>query len=280
MSSSILPNDTALSETRGQVGWIRLNRPKTMNALNPAMIDAIHAALDQFDASGDIRAIVITGTGRAFCAGADLKDARANGEAENGDAASERFLDSVQNMMLRLERSKIPVLSLLNGITMGAGFEIALCCDIILAARSARIGDGHAKFGLLPGGGSSARLPKRVGIPAAKAFMFTADLFVAEEAARLGMVEFVFDDEQAEAQAQSIGERIASRSPLAIQRMKELITKAVDVPLDVALEEERKMMRLHRHSADRAEGLAAFAEKRAPKFTGNSTTLDMKSRGP
>ncbi|HPU54417.1 MAG TPA: enoyl-CoA hydratase/isomerase family protein, partial [Burkholderiaceae bacterium] len=137
--------------------WITLNRPAAMNAITPAIVEGIETALDQALNDPQVRAIVLTGTGRAFCAGADLKYVR---EQTHGDeSANAAFLQTVLHLMNRLETFPKPVIAAINGLALAGGLELVLCCDLVIAARSAKIGDAHANFGLLPGGGSSVRLP-------------------------------------------------------------------------------------------------------------------------
>jgi len=248
--------------------WLVLSRPEALNAINDDMVDGLGNAFDNIEADDEVRVVVLTGTGRAFCAGADLRDAKSNAESDGGGEASERFLDRVQALMHRIESFPKPTICAINGLTLGAGLELALCCDIIVASARARIGDGHAKFGLLPGGGSSARLPRRISTAAAKLVMFTADLYTAEELREWGLIQRVYEEADFGDSVQLLCERIGSRSPLAVARMKELVDKTTSRSCAEALAAEREMMRLHRGSYDRAEGLAAFAEKREPRFLG------------
>lgn len=246
-----------------QVLRITLHRPDAMNALNPSLLRGLAAALDQAQAQGDVRAVVITGAGRAFCAGADLKFVQGDQAAATG-----RFLDELGVLLNRIEAFPVPVIAAVNGLALAGGLELVLCCDLVLAARSARFGDAHANYGLLPGGGGSVRLPRRIGATRAKYLMLTGELVTASAMETAGLVSRVVDDEVLPAEALALAGRIAARSPLALARMKRLVDDGLEQPAAVALRQELQVVALHRHSADMREGLLAFKEKREPRFGG------------
>jgi enoyl-CoA hydratase/carnithine racemase len=267
MASSIPGSDELLVERRDHVVWLTLNRPAALNSINPTLLASLRAALDAIEADSAIRSIVLTGTGDSFCSGSDLGIVRG---AKNDDREHhlERFIEGVNDVLNRIERLPFPVIAALNGTTLGAGLELALCADLIVARTDARVGDGHARYGLLPGGGASARLPRRIGAAAAKWLSFTGDLIEAERLLACGLVQCVFSPEEFHDAVSRLAARIASRSPLGLKRMKTLIDRALLVSLEQALTNEKEMLKLHRSSWDRAEGLAAFASKRTPKFRG------------
>ena len=269
MASDDATADELLVEVHDRVAWLTLNRPAALNSVNPAMLAALHSAVDRIVADDDVRAIVLTGTGRAFCAGADLGVVNgAEADAEAQERRVQEFVDGVNAFLKRLESLPLPVIAALNGMTLGAGLEFALCADFVVATASARIGDGHARYGLLPGGGASARLPRRVAPAAAKWLSFTGDLVEAAQLLPCGLVQCVFPDEEFAGSVARLARRIASRSPLALRRVKTLIDNALLVTLEQALADERAMLIEHRSSWDRAEGLRAFAERRDPEFRG------------
>lgn len=253
-----------IREVREKAMWIRLNRPDAMNSLTPQMLQGIDAALDEAECRSDVMAVVLTGTGRAFCAGADLKYARTQAGAE----ATGDFLQKVSATMNRLDRFPKPVIAALNGITLAGGLELVLCCDLVLAARSAKIGDAHANYGLLPGGGGSVRLPRVIGSTRAKYLLFTGDFLSAEEFVAAGLVNQVVDDDRLEATTQAVVDKIATKSPVGLRRMKALIDDGLQQPVETALRLELLASEAHAHSADVREGLAAFDEKRKPCFIG------------
>lgn len=254
-----------IQEVRQGAMWIRMNRPDAMNSLTPEMLQGIDSALDEAQGRPDAMAVVLTGTGRAFCAGADLKYVH----TQAGTEATGDFLQKVLATMNRLDHFPKPVIAALNGITLAGGLELVLCCDLVLAARSARIGDAHANYGLLPGGGASVRLPRVIGATRAKYLMFTGDFLPAEDFVAAGLVNQVVDDDQLEAATQALVDKISKKSPLGLRRMKALIDDGLQQPVDTALRLELLASEAHAHSADIREGLTAFNEKRKPRFSGH-----------
>jgi enoyl-CoA hydratase/carnithine racemase len=253
-----------VAERRNRSMWIRLNRPQAMNALTPQVIQGLDAALDVAQREPEIVSVVLTGTGPAFCAGADLKYVRIQA-AEGGTGT---FLEGVLRFMARLDAFPKPVIAALNGITLAGGLELVLCCDLVIAARGAKIGDAHANYGLLPGGGSSVRLPRVIGVNRAKYLLFTGDFVSADDMQSAGLVNQVVEDEQLEAAAQALADRLAAKSPLGLKRMKALVDDGLEQPEATALRLELLASEVHAYSDDMREGLAAFEEKRTPRFTG------------
>lgn len=246
--------------------WITLNRPDALNAITPAVVSGINAALDKAQQS-DVRAVVLTGTGRAFCAGADLKFVR--GEAGDDETALGRFLDTVLLVMNRIEAFPRPVVAALNGLTLAGGLELTLCCDLVIAARSAKLGDAHANYGLLPGGGASVRLPRKIGPTRAKYLLYTGEFLPAEQLVDAGLVNEVVDDDMLIPATEALVAKLVSKSPLGLRRMKALVDDGLEQPSTIALRQELLASEVHARSRDLKEGLAAFEEKRKPRFTGN-----------
>lgn len=261
-----MQDSEVLTEVRDGAIWITLNRPAAMNSISPGIIQGVMEALDQAEARDDVRAVVLTGAGRAFCAGADLKFVR--GEQNSAAGQSSRFLDDLLVLLNRIEAFPQPVIAAVNGMALAGGLEMALCCDLVIAARSARFGDAHANYGLLPGGGGSVRLPRKIGPTRAKYLMYTGEFVSAERMETAGLVNEVVDDAELGAAVTDIVRRIAAKSPLGLARMKALVNDGLEQPADVALRQELLVTALHKHSYDIAEGLAAFEEKRAPRFLG------------
>jgi len=266
------PTGTAvLQERRGAVLWLRLNRPETLNGLHPAVLADLNAGLDAAEADAGIRGVVITANGRAFCAGADLvyamslQDAPAPPGRRN---ANQVFLNDVRATFARIEHLEMPVIAAVQGITVGGGLELALCCDFIVAARSAKIGDGHANYGQIPGGGGSVRLPRRVGLSFAKRLLFTGELLLPEQYAGTDLITEIVDDEALEDTVQAFAESMAGKSPVGIAHMKSLVNDTFDIPVEVGLTLELAQAAQHQTSQDWHEGITAFNEKRRPVFTG------------
>lgn len=253
-------------EHRNAVSWLYLNREKQLNAISPACMQELKRALELLRDRAETRVIVISGKGRAFCAGADLTGAVPDPTAPPSPEPT--FLDYGQAMEDVLNAMPKPVIAAVNGICCGGGLELALMCDFIIAAEGARIGDAHANFGAMPGGGASVRLPRVVGINWARYMMFTGDLFPASEMAQIGLVTRVVPDDQLEAEVQKVAEKISEKSPLGLKRMKALLVDGMDMPLAHALRTEKLVSAAHMRSYDSSEGGRAFAEKRKPVFRG------------
>lgn len=256
-------------DQRGEARWITLDRPESMNSLSPRLIDGLHRAIVEAQRDRAVRAIVVTGAGRAFCAGADLKAALAlPGEGDEGRRLA-TFLEQAQAMMNALEASRVPTVAAVNGIALAGGLELALCCDLIVAQADARIGDGHLRYGQLPGGGGSVRLPRRVGLARAKHLMYTAELWSAEQLLHWGLVAEVAPVGRLTETVDALLARIVRHSPLALERLKRLLDDGWDQPPAAALRAEIVASEAHAHSFDRNEGLDAFAQKRTPAYRGH-----------
>jgi enoyl-CoA hydratase/carnithine racemase len=253
-------------EQRGAAVWLRINRPDALNSLNPDVVDALEQGLSRAESDPSVRCVVLTGTGRAFCAGADLKFVRhaaeGAGEGQNG------FLQRVGALLNHIESFPKPVIAAVNGLALAGGLETVLCCDIVVAASGARLGDAHANYGLLPGGGASIRLPRKIGVNRAKQLIFTGDFLPAADPTWNGLVNAVVPDDELEQTVTALTDKLASRSPLALRRAKQLVNDGLQQPVDTGLRLELLASALHQHSEDMAEGLRAFEEKRSPQFSG------------
>jgi enoyl-CoA hydratase/carnithine racemase len=264
-SETDMTGESVLVEVRANALWITLNRPMALNSITPDMVAGITAALARAD-DPEIKAVVLIGTGRAFCAGADLKYVKST--TQGGEAAVARFLDTVLDMMAQLEACPRPVIAAVNGLALAGGLELVLCCDLVVAARSAKIGDAHANFGLLPGGGSSVRLPRKIGPTRAKYLLFTGDFVPADDLVACGLINEVVDDGELTVAVERLVAKLASKSSLVLRRMKALVSDGLEQPKDIALRLELLVSEVHAHSHDMKEGLAAFEQKRKPKFIG------------
>ena len=220
--------------------------------------------MDAAEADPGIRVLVLTGSGRAFCAGADLGVVAGSG----GEDAFVRFLTDVGTTFRRLEQLPLPTIAAVNGFALAGGLEMLLCCDLVVAAQEAKIGDAHANYGLIPGGGGTVRLPRRVGPALAKQLMFTGAFLPAAELRHSGLLNDVVPAAELEDAVDALVAQMAGKSPLGLRRMKQLADDALLAPPDVGLRAELTASALHSRSADMAEGLAAFHDKRDPDFTG------------
>ncbi|MCC6195781.1 MAG: enoyl-CoA hydratase/isomerase family protein [Burkholderiales bacterium] len=251
-------------DVRGAAAWIVLDRPAAMNAMTATMLDGIARALDAAEADPSVRAVVITGSGdSAFCAGADLAQVLTSGAVGEPD-----FLDRAAATFGRLRDFPKPTIAAVNGLTLAGGLELVLCCDLVVAVDSARMGDAHANFGVFPGAGGAAILPRRVGPARAKYLLYTGEQVSAVRMREWGLVNDVVPAGELHAAVGALVERIAAKSPLVLRQMKRVADAALDLPRDAALAGELLTLRTHLRSHDLHEGLAAFREKRAPRFEG------------
>jgi len=249
----------------GRVAHLRLNRPDRLNAVSQGLMDALGAALDVIDAQDDCRVIVVRGNGRAFSAGGDLKEFLGRVRADD-HAGLVAFVGQVSRTLTRLEENPRPVIAAVNGVAVAGGLELILCCDIVVAARGARIGDGHMGFGVLPGGGSAVRLIRKVPANVATRLLLTGDLLDAEELRAHGLVNEVVDPADLDRHVAELAERIAQLSPLALAEVKRVARRAAELPVAEGLRLEHEAFAAFATSPDLAEGLTAFEERRRPVF--------------
>jgi cyclohex-1-ene-1-carboxyl-CoA hydratase len=251
---------TVLVETRGRVGWLTLNRPAQLNALNDQLMNELGAALLAFDADDAIGAIVITGSAKAFAAGADI-----------AAMADWTYMDVYQGGFITrnwetIRQVRKPVLAAVAGFAMGGGCELALACDIILAAESAKFALPEIKLAMIPGAGGTQRLPRAVGKAKAMDMCLSARMIDAQEADRFGLVSRVVPDEQLLDQAFALATQIAGYSLPALMTIKESVNRAWESSLSEGILFERRELHARFASADAHEGMKAFLEKRKPAF--------------
>ena len=248
------------------VARITLNRPERLNSFNVQMHEALAAALDRAEADG-ARALLLTGSGRGFCAGQDLSDRAVapGGEAPDLGASVERFYNP---LIRRLTSMPLPVVCAVNGVAAGAGANIALACDIVLAARSAKFIQSFAGIGLIPDSGGTWVLPRLAGQARALGLALTGEPLPAERAEAWGLIWRCLDDEALLPEAEALAVRLASGPTRGLAATKAALRGDWDRTLDQALDNERDLMRELGRSADYQEGVAAFTQKRKPVFKG------------
>jgi enoyl-CoA hydratase/carnithine racemase len=259
-----MSEDVLLYEAAGSVARLTINRPKAMNALNLALLNELDRRLLEIATDESIRVLVLTGAGPAFCAGADLKEVL---ESQQGAPGEADFLDRADVTFTRLRNFPKPVIAALNGVTMAGGLELAMCADIVIAAESANIGDAHANFGVYPGAGGAAVLPRLIPQNIAVYLLLTGKTLSAAEMKAYGFVAEVHADGELAEAAMKLAGHIVKKSPIALRRMREVARTSADKSRDDALLHEQVMLRRHLRSFDMQEGLQAF-EKRAPQFQG------------
>lgn len=264
MTTTSQASKSVVAVMRGPVLWVTLSRPEAMNALSHDVLDGIEAAL-QLSLDEQARCVVITGQGRAFCAGADLKFVNS---ALEDPAALADFLARASGVFSAVERHPLPVIAAINGTTVAGGLELALACDFIVAVESAAIADGHATFGLFPGAGGAVRLPRRIGASRAKLLLFTGRSRPARDLEAWGLVDVVAPDDGLDGAVQELCAELTARSPAGLRRMKQVVHDQDTLPVDRGLRMEFDACVAHLRTADVAEGLTAFAERRAPVFPG------------
>jgi enoyl-CoA hydratase/carnithine racemase len=253
---------TMESERRDDVLWIWFDRPEVRNCINLDVVGDLGAIADAVLADEGLRCLVIGGRGGVFCAGGDIGGAGADPQAAVALAAE------ISGAFARIETLPLPVIAMVEGVALAGGLELMLCCDIVFASETARFGDGHARVGLVPGGGGSVRLPRRIGAGRAKQMMFTGTLFGASQMLNWGLVDTLVPDTRLEAAVAELAASIAEGSPLALRRMKRLVAETAAMDIDMALAHEQRALGEQAGSHDMAEGLVAFAERRKPRFTG------------
>ncbi|MCK0209127.1 enoyl-CoA hydratase [Starkeya koreensis] len=252
--------DNILVETNGRVGVITLNRPKALNALNAALIGELGHALDAFEADAGIGAIVLTGSERAFAAGADIKEMQ---PLLFPATYTEDFITSWE----RLSRCRKPVIAAVAGYALGGGCEIAMMCDIILAADNARFGQPEIQLGIMPGAGGSQRLTRAIGKAKAMEMCLTGRTLTAEEADRYGLVSRVVPLAELRDEAMKVAGTIADLSLASVMMTKESVNRAFETTLAEGIRFERRLFQALFATADQKEGMSAFTEKRGPSFT-------------
>jgi enoyl-CoA hydratase len=255
--------ETLRVERTGRVATITIDRPEKRNALNAVVRRELVVALDILATDDDIRVLVLTGAGdRAFVAGADIAEfEKRTPLQQRASMEGRRVFDVVADFPK-------PTLASINGYALGGGCELALACDLRIAARSARLGQPEVNLGILPGGGGTQRLPRLVGMGRAMRLILTGEIIDAETAERMGLVDEVVNDDALRARTGELAARIAEHSPVALRLIKEAVRAAAEMPLTAGLAFERELFVTAFASEDRTEGIAAFLEKRTPDFQG------------
>jgi enoyl-CoA hydratase len=251
-------SELVLSERREAVALLTLNRPEQLNALSSRMLEALRGRVAELAADAALRAVVVTGAGRAFAAGADIAEMQ-----RMTPLAAEAFSRLGHDTFAAFEGLPVPVIAAVNGFALGGGLELALACDWIYAARKAKLGQPEVGLSLIPGFGGTSRLPRRVGPGWARELVMSGEPIASDVAERIGLVNRVFEDETLAA-----GRTLAKKGPLAVARAKRVMLEGQDADVRLAHALEQQAFGALFASQDRDEGLAAFVEKREPRFKG------------
>ena len=254
-----MSTENIIVETRGRVGLIRINRPQALNALNGALMRELAAAVDAFEADHKIGCMVITGSEKAFAAGADIKEMA-------GKSFTDAYFEDFTAAWHRVAEARKPVIAAVAGFALGGGCELAQQCDLIIAADNAKFGQPEIKLGIIPGIGGTQRLTHAVGKAKAMDLILTGRMMDAAEAERSGLVARVVPAASLMDEAMKVAETIAAMPLPAVLAAKEAVNRAFETPLAEGTRFERRVFHGLFATADQKEGMAAFLEKRAPKF--------------
>ena len=257
-------NTTALLvEIKETIATVTVNRPSAMNAMTLTTLQELDVVVQQLSASAEVRAVIITGAGeKAFIAGGDISMLRELGPVEARELAL-----LAQGVCTAIEQSPKPFIAAVNGYALGGGCELAMSCDIRIAAEHARFGQPEVNIGTLPGFGGSQRLPRLVGKGRALEMILTGDMIDAQEAWRIGLVNKVVPQAELMAVTRSLAAKLASKSQMALKLCKEVVVNGLEMDLQRACSYEADLFALSFATADQQEGMAAFLEKRAPVFS-------------
>jgi enoyl-CoA hydratase len=252
--------ETLIFEKKDNIRIITLNRPERLNAMNFQIAVDLENVIAEIEEDEQARAVILTGAGRAFSAGGDIKD-MADPNAKNPPLGRYIFFNKVEDV------SK-PVIAAINGICIGGGLELALCCDFRITSDAAKFGQAEVKLGIMPGGGGTARLPRLIGPGRAKEFLYFGDFIDAQEAYRIGLVNKVVPPEGLMDEAMKWARELAGRPPLSLKMIKDCVNIGMQMDLLSAIDYEAKCAKMLFTTEDSVEGTTAFVEKRKPNFKG------------
>lgn len=258
---NVLNLTKTLYEKHGRIGLIKFNRPEVLNAIDDDVLAELAEIFTKMDTDPDIRCVIITGVGpKAFSAGGDIAQ-----EAEKGCLEGYHFIKGFTRVSELIEHFKAPVIAAINGYCLGGGVEIALACDIRMAADNAKLGSPEVELGLLPGAGGTQRLPRTIGMSQAKLWMFTGDKYTAQRCLELGAVDLVVPAGKLMEEAMALAEKLAAKAPLSVRYIKTLVHEGMQTDLQRAQQMEASMAAHLFTTQDKAEACNAFLEKRPRK---------------
>ena len=255
-------------EVKDKIATLTLNRPDKLNAFTGEMIDLWQKSLAQAQADDNVNVVIVTGAGRAFCSGGDVGRMRREGEAPQALDGKNSLWEGVHRVPRQLEAMDKPVIAMVNGLAVGAGMGMCVMCDVRIAAESARFSTGYVRVGLVPGDGDTYFLPRLVGPAKALELLWTADFIEAPQALQLGIVQRVVPDAELKEVTYAFAKQIADGPQIPIRMIKRLVYQSMKLDLRTHLDLVSSHMSIVRQTADHAEGVAAFKEKRPAKFQG------------
>ncbi|EHL79504.1 MULTISPECIES: enoyl-CoA hydratase [Bacillus] len=250
-------------EHREKITIIILNRPEAANALSKQLLSELKQLLQTIKGQNDIQTVIITGSGPFFCAGADLKERKGMDEEEVKQAVQQ-----IRSIINEVENVPQPTIAAINGAAMGGGLELALACDIRIAAQDAKLGLTETSLGIIPGAGGTQRLPRLIGKGRAKELIFAARKISGAEAETLGLVEYAVEAERVLEKAFELAKEFVENAPLSLRQAKIAVNKGMETDIMTGLKIEELAYNALLNSSDRIEGLKAFQEKRQPRYTG------------
>jgi enoyl-CoA hydratase/carnithine racemase len=252
-----MPFTQIILEKKAPIAKITLNRPEALNALSPTLLNELKQALDDVEQDQQIKVVVLAGSGRAFCAGADLKFMAQAQQKEIFD-----YIQMLDEVLFKIECLNKPVIAAVNGYALAGGLELTLCCDLVVASEQAIFGDEHINRGLMPGGGSTIRLARIIGLRLAKELLYTGDRWDAKRAYEAGLVNLVVPPEKLEETAMELATKLASKSGFALRLIKQAVNRSLDSDRETLQTLERAAFNLVMGSPEAQEGLKAFLSKK------------------
>jgi len=253
--------ENILIEKNDGIATIKINRPTVLNALNEDTLTDLTRAVDELEKDLKIKVVVLTGEGKAFIAGADIKNMSTMTTLQ-----AKQFAECGHTLLSKIENSRLPYIASVNGFALGGGCEVLMACDIIIASQSAKIGQPEINLGISPGFGGTQRLPRLVGRTKAKQLLLTGDTLSAEEAHTIGLVNIVVPDDQLQETTMKLAQKIAGKSTIQTAFIKDLVNKGIEIDLNKANALEIAYFSSSFSTHDQKEGMKAFLEKRKPNF--------------
>lgn len=248
-------------EKQDNIGIITINRPEALNALNTAVFNELEPLVGEIERDATLAALIITGEGRSFVAGADIGE-----QCPMDLEAGRKWARRGSSVFRRIEKLEIPTIAAVNGFALGGGCELAMACDIIVASEKAKFGQPEVTLGITPGFSGSQRLPRRVGVAKAKELIFSGKMIKADEAERIGLVNAVFAPEELMNGALEMARSFTKNAPIAVKYSKACIDRGMQMDIDDAIALENELFGMCYATADQKEGMTAFLEKRPAKF--------------